>query len=114
MVLPTLEHTYARAMPFCATKKLTSQNLRNEPWSRVGTFHVILQSKHKLMTASTVRVTNLTPGSDNPTLDPDTKVYHGLGEEADGNPDEALFDELVDNVRDDGVTAVVLFAAARG
>jgi 4-hydroxybenzoate polyprenyltransferase len=35
---------------------------------RVGTFHhVILQSKHRLMTASIVHVTNLTPGSDNPT-----------------------------------------------
>jgi hypothetical protein len=34
---------------------------------RVGTFyHIILQSKHQLMTASMVRVTNLTPGSDNP------------------------------------------------
>jgi hypothetical protein len=34
---------------------------------RVGTFHhVSLQSKHQLMTASMVHVTNLTPGSDNP------------------------------------------------
>jgi hypothetical protein len=35
---------------------------------RVGTFHhVILQSKHQLTTASIYHVTNLTPGSDNPT-----------------------------------------------
>ena len=35
---------------------------------RVGTFHhVSLQSKHQLMTASMVHVTNLTPGSDNPS-----------------------------------------------
>jgi hypothetical protein len=30
--------------------------------------NVILQSKHKLMTAIVVHVTNLTPGSDNPRL----------------------------------------------
>jgi hypothetical protein len=34
----------------------------------LGTFHhVILQSKHHFMTASMVHVTNLTPGSDNPS-----------------------------------------------
>jgi hypothetical protein len=39
---------------------------------RVGTFHVILQSKHQLMTSSSiVHVTNLTPGSDNPTHGPE-------------------------------------------
>jgi hypothetical protein len=39
------------------------------PPTRVGTFHVILQSKHHLMTPSIVHVTNLIPGSDNPTDD---------------------------------------------
>ena len=33
----------------------------------VGTFHIILQSKHALMTASMLHVINPTPGSDNPT-----------------------------------------------
>ena len=39
----------------------------NTPMGRVGTFHVILQSKQQLMTASMVHITNLTPGSENPT-----------------------------------------------
>jgi hypothetical protein len=32
----------------------------------VGTFHVILQSQHQLMTSGMVHVTNLAPGSDSP------------------------------------------------
>jgi hypothetical protein len=42
----------------------------NPPWdpkARVGTFHVILQSKHQSTAVSMVRVTNLTPVSDNPS-----------------------------------------------
>jgi hypothetical protein len=41
----------------------------DENLGRVGTFHHvtrILQSKHQLMTAGMVHVTNMTPGSDNP------------------------------------------------
>ena len=50
------------------------------------------------------------PKSEKRALKPDAVVQDRLGEQADGKPDEALFDELVDDVRHDGVTPVVLFA----
>jgi hypothetical protein len=52
-------------------RRQTLDSLRHahhQPGGRGGTaHHFILQSKHHLMTAGMVHVTNLTPGSDNPT-----------------------------------------------
>jgi hypothetical protein len=42
--------------------------------------HIILHSKHQLMTAGIVHVTNLTPGSDNPSVRrPGGEAPHGAG-----------------------------------
>jgi hypothetical protein len=53
------------------------------PITRVGPFRVILHSRHQLMTASMVRVTNLTPpGSDNPTDDDRARGFVPGGDHA--------------------------------